>query len=172
MKTIIIPAQITTVEDKIAGSLSFTQVVLLMLPVFWGATVYIMLPVPLHMNWYKDILIGVVLVSSLILAIRIKEKIIFEWVKILLRFNLRPKYYIFNKNDAYLRRMDLLQFKEVKKIIDKPASLPNTIEAKQSSLNLPDFVRFDSLINNKKINLSFRPQKKGGLNVAFEQVKN
>lgn len=171
MKTIIIPAQITTVEDKIAGNLNFTQVILLMLPVFWGATVYIMLPTPLHLNWYKDILIGIATFTSLILAIRIKDKLIFEWLKILLRFNLRPKYYVFNKNDAYLRRIDTVLFKEEKDKDAKPAPVPDTNQTKKPGLSLPDFVHFESLINTKKLNLSYKPHKKGGLNVAFEQVE-
>lgn len=171
MKTIIIPAQITTVEDKIAGSLNFTQVILLMLPVFWGATVYIMLPAPLHLNWYKYFLIGIVTTVSLVLAIRVKDKLVFEWLKILLRFNLRPKYYVFNKNDAYLRRMDTVLIKEEKNRDIKPAPIPDTNQTERLGLSLPDFVHFESLINNKKFNLSFKPQKKGGLNVAFEQIQ-
>ena len=40
MRTTVIPAQITTVEDKIAGSLNLTQILILMIPVFWATIVY------------------------------------------------------------------------------------------------------------------------------------
>ena len=43
MRTTIIPAQITTVEDKIAGSLNMTQTLIMMFPVLWTALVYILL---------------------------------------------------------------------------------------------------------------------------------
>jgi hypothetical protein len=36
MRTRVIPAQITTVEDRIAGNLNLTQILLLMIPVILG----------------------------------------------------------------------------------------------------------------------------------------
>ena len=44
MKTQVIPAQITTVEDKIVGSLTFSQLLLLLTPVALVALIYAFMP--------------------------------------------------------------------------------------------------------------------------------
>ncbi len=63
MKTQVIPAQITTIEDKIAGNFSLTQILLLMFPVFWAAAVYTLLSPSLQLAWYK---LPVILIVQLI----------------------------------------------------------------------------------------------------------
>ena len=102
MKIRRIPAQITTVEDKIAGSLNLTQMTLLIIPVFVFMAIYVVFAPSMQFAWYKIPLF--ILSGSIppILAIRIKEKIVLTWLVILLRYNLRPAYYLFNKNDSYL----------------------------------------------------------------------
>ncbi len=171
MRTTIIPAQITTVEDKIAGNLNFTQILLLMAPVFWAAIVYTLLPSPMHLSWYKLVLVGGVLIASLTLSIRVKDKIVFQWLQVLLRFNVRPKYYVFNKNDAYLRVIDLPQLSRSSRKAVRHAHKPSTQKSQTAAFNLKDFVRFENLLGTQKFNLSFRTRKKGGLNVAFEQIQ-
>ena len=171
MRTTIIPAQITTVEDKIAGSLNFTQMLLLMIPVFWAAIVYILLPQSMHLSWYKFALILVVLVASAILAIRIKDKIILQWLQVLLRFNIRPKYYVFNKNDSYLRVMDLPNLEESSSKAVRRAHKTSEQKIPSISFDLKQFVQMESLLISQKLNLSYKAGKKGGLHVAFEQVQ-
>lgn len=171
MRTTIIPAQITTVEDKIAGSLNFTQILLLMSPVFWAAIVYILLPVPMHLSWYKISLILVAVVVSGLLAIRIKDKIILQWLQTLLRFTTRPKYYVFNKNDSYLRVMDLPKLEDAPKKAIKRAPKTATQDMLVVKFGLKEFVQLESLLLTQKLNLSYKAGKKGGLNVAFEQVQ-
>ena len=53
MKVRSIPAQITTVEDKIAGNLNLTQILLLMIPVFWLMIVYTIFPPYMEFSVYK-----------------------------------------------------------------------------------------------------------------------
>ena len=60
MRTTIIPAQITTVEDKIAGSLNMTQILILMFPVLWTAIVYLILYPAMKLTLYKLPAISVV----------------------------------------------------------------------------------------------------------------
>ncbi len=83
MRTTIIPAQITTVEDKIAGSLNLNQILILMIPVFWAAIVYAFLVPIMKLSTFKLGLILIVAFICLILAFRIKEKIIAEWLSTL-----------------------------------------------------------------------------------------
>lgn len=171
MKTTIIPAQITTVEDKIVGNLNFSQILLLILPVFWSAIVYAVFPTHMRLLLYKAVLIGAVTAFSVILSIRVKDKLIFQWVQILLRFNLRPKYYVFNKNDQNSRQTDSSLIKKAANKAARPADAAAKAETGIPGLGLDEFIRFESLLNTKKFNLSFKPQKKGGINVAFEQVE-
>ena len=71
MRTTIIPAQITTVEDKVAGSLNMTQVLILMTPILWTAIVYILLMPSMNLTSLKLVLIIISTTISGILALRI-----------------------------------------------------------------------------------------------------
>jgi len=46
-------------------------------------------------------------VICITLSLRIKGKIVIHWLSILIRYNLRAKYYIYNKNESYLRTLYL-----------------------------------------------------------------
>ena len=98
MKTTVVPAQVTTVEDRIMGNLGLSQILLIILPVFIGAGLYALLPPNMVGSLYKYLIITVVSLVSFILAIRIRGKIVLLWILTIARYNLRPKYYIFNKN--------------------------------------------------------------------------
>ncbi len=171
MRTTVIPAQITTVEDKIAGSLNLTQILILMVPIFWTTIVYTIFLPTMHLAWYKLLLILTVLFACLTLSLRIKGKVVLNWLIILLNYNLRPKYYILNKNDSYLRTLDVPVFerKPLKLLIKRVVKN----EAKQAPLtfSLREFVKFDNLIGNPKYTIRYRSVKKGGINVAFEQIQ-
>src|SRR3989344_8530921 len=99
MRSQPIPAQITTVEDKIAGNLNLTQIILLMVPVFFTTAAYAVFPPQMHLAVYKFPLVLIVLFVSLILSMRIKGKVVLNWLVILIQYNVRPRYYLFNKND-------------------------------------------------------------------------
>lgn len=171
MRTTIIPAQITTVEDKIAGNLNFTQILLLMIPVFWTTIVYVCLTPKMQVVWYKLPLAISVLVVCLILSLRIKGKVVLSWLMVLLRFNLRPKFYVFNKNEAYLRTLDLPAIEKVSpRLVRNTAKVKREIPAAQ--IKDEELVKLENLINRKGVSLSFKLGKGGGLNVAFEQVKS
>jgi len=51
MKTTTVPAQVTTVEDRLAGNLSLTQLLLLVCPVFVSCLIYVVFP-PFIKNIY------------------------------------------------------------------------------------------------------------------------
>lgn len=171
MRTTVIPAQITTVEDKIAGSLNLTQIMILMVPVFWTMIVYTIFSPAMRLAWYKLPLILVVLFSCLLLSLRVKGKVLVEWLVVLARYHLRPKFYLFNKNDSYLRTLDLPVFE--RKVVHLPKFKRAKKEVKQLTpiLNIADFVKLENIIKNSKYSMSFRSGKKGGVNVAFEKVQ-
>lgn len=169
MKVRSIPAQITTVEDKIAGNLNLTQILLLMIPVFWLMIVYTLFTPTMHFALYKIPLFLIVGVTSLILSIRIKEKIILNWLTILLRYNTRAKYYLFDKNDSYMRAMDLITFEGSKKKQPAKSTSKKTERTDNTAIALGDLVKLERLLIDPKYSFSIKSQKKGSLYVAFEQ---
>jgi hypothetical protein len=171
MRTTVIPAQITTVEDKIAGSLNLTQILLLMVPVFWTTIVYTLFYPSMKLVWYKPPLVVLVLIISLILAVRIKGKIVLHWLLMLFRFNTRPKYYLFNKNDSYLRTIDMPVFEKKQHKLFKKAKVTREVKAAIPHFNPSEMIQFENVIRNQNISLSFKTSKKGGFNVAFEQIQ-
>ena len=170
MKTVVIPAQITTVEDKIAGNFNLTQIMLLMAPVFWTVLVYTVFAPRMQLTMYKVPIIFLVTLVCIALSIRIKEKVVLSWVIILLTYNLRPKYYLLDKNDSYLRTIDLPVFEKTKRnLLKKEAT--NKLETKKAfSFSIRDLVRLEGLLKNPSYSFSLKSQKKGGLHVVFEQA--
>jgi len=153
MRTNIIPAQITTVEDKIAGSLNMTQILLLIAPVLWSALVYILLPNQMKLTNYKLPLILIVSIGLMVLAIRIRGKIILEWLSVLIVYRLRPKIYIFNKNSLYERQIDL---PEINNQVLNTKPIKKSIKSKKSDgLSVTDLVKLETLMNSGKLAVSF-----------------
>jgi hypothetical protein len=158
MRTTIIPAQITTVEDKIAGSLNMTQILILMAPILWTAIIYILLAPSMKLTSLKLVLIIISTATSGILALRIKDKIVAEWLGVLLKYRLRPKYYLFNKNDLTGRTLDIPEL-PVEQITVKK-SLKKISKAQNMNLDILDQVRFEHLIASGKVALNYQLSKK------------
>jgi hypothetical protein len=171
MRTQVIPAQITTVEDKIAGSLNLTQILLLMIPVFWTTIVYAFFAPQVHLAWYKIPLVLVVLFLCLFLSLRIKGQVVFNWLLVLLKFNSRAKYYIFNKNDSYLRILDFPLFPKKSSALLSKTKAKRKVPSVTPIFGISEISKLERLIQNPALNLSFKTAKKGGLNVAFEQIQ-
>src|ERR1039458_6831582 len=105
MKVTIVPAQVTTVEDRIAGNLRLSQLLLLTTPVFSGSLLYVVLPPVFHGAIYKLVLIVALFIICSLMAIRIKGKILLLWLVVLVHYNLRPRFYVFNKLSTHGREM-------------------------------------------------------------------
>lgn len=171
MRTTVIPAQITTVEDKIAGSLSMTQVMLLMVPVIFTTIAYTILPQRMHIEVYKIVLVLIVLLISLILSLRIKDKVVLSWLAVLLRYNVRARYYIFNKNDTYLRDIVLPKTHKKQTMLLEKAISKNEAKLKAKLPHIQDSLKIKNFIKNPNYSLSVRPNKKGGLYVAVNKIE-
>lgn len=159
MRTTIIPAQITTVEDKIAGSLNFAQILLLMIPILWGTLVYSVFIPAMRLAQYKISLVLIGTALSLVLALRVKDKIVAEWIAVLLRYKLRPKFYIFNKNDLTERTIDLLHEPALnhKKVVVKSG------KKQVKELSIKELIKFEQAMASKNLAVSFRYGRKGSL---------
>lgn len=168
MKVTVVPAQITTVEDRIAGNLGLSQLLLLAAPVFGGSALYIILPPILHSAPYKLVVITLLLVVCALLAIRIKGKILLVWLSVVLRYNLRPMCYVTNKNSLAGREQS-----SASKLIEpepEPVAQPLT-QPLSSALTPADTVRALAVMENPDAQLSFETTKQGGLYVRITEVK-
>lgn len=168
MRTTIIPAQITTVEDKIAGNLNLTQIILLLIPIFSGSAIYILFPPFSEYALYKLIVILCIAAVSCGCAIRFKEKMVLQWIGILVRYSNRPRYYLYNKNDLFLRENSNTKLSEEKTIAAKHIHKIN--ESKPAN-SLKERIKLDLLIDNPKANISFKPTRKGGMYVSISEIK-
>lgn len=167
MKTTVVPAQITTVEDRIAGTLTFPQIVLLVIPLILGAALYSGIPPKVHFSMVKIILIGLQWLFFGTLALRIKSKILGDWLVLYLRFATRPRLYIFTKND--LTGRDVITAKQEKVVEDEQDRTVKVIEKPLLTLN--EKMRLDQLFANPLLSIRIRLARKGGADVILEPVK-
>lgn len=160
MKTVIIPAQITTVEDKIIGNLTLVQLVLLILPVILDFLIYGILPRQLRLSLYKLPLLVTVTVIFASMALRIKGKLVLDWVIVLAKYQTRDKLYVFDKNTDYLRPNFTYHTKSqaVKPEPQPAATKPVTVKPSQLKFKLEDF------------RYSFIKSKKGDFNVFVTKI--
>ena len=154
MRTTIIPAQITTVEDKVAGSLNMTQVLILMTPILWTAIVYILLLPSMKLTSLKLVLIIISTTISGILALRIKDKIVAQWLGVLLKYRLRPKYWLYNKNDIINRIVDVPDIPDIA-LVSRKLSKKN-VSNKKTEINIADLVRFEQLLDSGKVAVRYQ----------------
>lgn len=157
MRATIIPAQITTVEDKIAGSLNFTQIVLLMVPVLWGTLIFAVLTPAMKISISKIGLVLIVTTVCLVLSIRVKDKIVADWLRILLRYTLRPKYSLSDKNDLTERSIDLPVLSSAKATHKTPVKAQ---KKPSSEPTVSDLIRLEQVLNSKVLAVSYRLVKK------------
>lgn len=167
MKSIIVPAQITTVEDRIAGNLSFTQMALLIAPAICTGLLFVILP-PFVSVTDPKLAMGVVLfVLSGTLAIRLRGELLLNHLVTRVSYNLRPKYYTYDKNDSYLRYEALLVAEET----PSATLIPEAVESFVASLiDMPIRARLEQAINDPRANFQF-DVKKGGLHVRIHEIK-
>ncbi len=158
MRTTIIPAQITTVEDKIAGSLNMTQILILMFPVLWTALIYILFAPAMKLVPYKLGLIGVVIMICLILVIRIKDKIVAEWLGVVLRYQFRPKYWLYNKNDSTNRIIDVPDIPDI--TLTPRKAVKKSTNKQKSEIDVADLVKLEQLISSGKVAVRYQFENK------------
>lgn len=154
MRTKVIPAQITTVEDTIAGNLNFTQILLLLTPVLLSTAIYALFPIRLSFTPYKIILMGSISMIFVLLSLRVKGRLVLKWLTILSTYVARPHVYIFNKNTLFTREYTLPSLPLIKLSLGKPTISKQKVKQEV----VPEF-DYQSLIRNPNITVRFR--KKG-----------
>ncbi len=169
MRISIVPAQITTVEDKIAGNVSVQQAMFLGIPILFGFIIALVFPPSGQFVAYKiAIVIGLFIICGS-LAIRIKDRIVVQWLKLFVIYSARPLYYVYDKNSTYLRSPEAAEAATVSETTDiqpvkKPTKPTNNISAKE-------FVRLEQFATDARAGMKFEVGKKGELNVRITEVK-
>ena len=169
MKATVVPAQVTTVEDRVAGNLGFSQLILFAVPVFGGSLLYAVLPPSMGASLYKIVVIGIIAIVCSIFAIRIKGKIFLLWMIVLLRYNLRPQLYIFNKNTESFRvdyPEPVITKRETNERAKAKLSLPSP-----PKLGLVDTARAYAALDDPLRQLRYETTKRGGLYVRYTEIE-
>lgn len=168
MRSTIVPAQITTIEDRVAGSLGLSQVLLLTLPVFGGSALFVILPPFFNYAVYKVVAIVCFAVLCGLLAIRIKGKILLLWLVVIVRYMRRPRYYVYDKNDMFMRE----EFPRTKEIeVKERAMQSKPVLEHLPKLSTAELARIEGVIANPAANLHFTTNRKGGLDVHITEIK-
>ena len=167
MKTTIVPAQITTVEDKVAGNISFTQLLLMVVPVFFGGAVFTFVPPFMNITAGKGIAVALIATIFLGLAIRIRGRLILEWIIIRMRYNRRPRYVVFQKNSDYLRT-EISKVAPAEEEPARPDSQENPFTLRE--VDVSSLVHYEKLLNDPNTDIHFETTKKGALRVYIKQI--
>jgi hypothetical protein len=168
MKTTVVPAQITSVEDKIAGNLTFKQLILMIAPVFVSTALFVLLPPFTKYRLYKVILSATFGLLCLALALRVKGKLVIEWIAMLSRYNLRPRIYVFNKNSSYARTITIKP-KQTKTEVSEPKLKKSVMP--QLAFTTGEIINFENALGNPNADMHFIRSKKGGLRVHIKEIK-
>jgi hypothetical protein len=168
MKTSVVPAQITTVEDKIAGNMTFAQILFLVIPLILGTIVYIFVPPGSHLNIMKAVIIGFQFFAFGLLAVRIKGQTIADKILIFLRYSLRPHLYVFTKNDLATRDVVLIEKTKKKTRTKKNITKDKNDTRVRSKI---DKSLMSQVLTDPSLMVRLELGKKGGIDVSFSADK-
>lgn len=166
MRTAVLPAQITSVEDRITANLSLKQVILIVIPIVITGFIYFAFPPINHLSLYKIIFSFLLLLVFLTLSYRINGKIILELLITRGRYERRPKIYVYQKGFSHVNtEVDNTSLKLRFKISKRHSIKPSEVK-----VNYAQIAQLQSLAQEKNVKMVFKPGKKGGLNVSVYQT--
>lgn len=99
----MVPAQILTIEDTIAGNLTMKQLALIGVSVLGSGSIYFLIEPANKVSLLKFLLLAVFNAVVLGSAIRLKGVLLMDWAFVGLVYMLRPRYWIYDKASTYLR---------------------------------------------------------------------
>ncbi len=162
MKTSVVPAQITTVEDKMVGNLTFNQILIFIAALISSTTVYLLIPPISKLSPLKLVIIFFLFMIFGFLALRIKGQTGAERLSVFIGYNLRPHLYLFTKNDDQTRDIP----KEPKKSSKKGQNqIKNKLKPQVKSNQPP----IDPLLIDPALMIRVKLAKKGGVDVSFNK---
>lgn len=166
MRSTIVPAQVTTVEDRIVGNLGVSQVLLLVSPLFLLFTFRLLLPPFGHLTSLK-VTIWIAISSLLALsALRIRGTIVLFHATSIVRYMQRPTYYLFDKHSSAGRT----QYTGPEALIEDARPVVSETVQRTLLLNTAEVANLERLLANPAANVSF-DFTKGGLRVHLTEIK-
>ena len=162
MKISVVPAQITTVEDKMVGNLTFNQILLFIAALISFTTLYLLIPPILKLSLLKLVIIFFLFMIFGLLALRIKGLTGAERLSVFIRYNRRPHLYLFTKNDYSTRDIP----KEPKKTRKRGKNQIKHKLKPQIKRNQPPI---DPLLIDPALMIRVKLAKKGGVDVSFNK---
>jgi hypothetical protein len=165
MKRTIIPAQITTVEDRFAANLTLSQLITLSSALFLDIFLFLILPKFAKLDTYKVVTFTLIDPVIAALAYRYKEDTLLNWLKLIHEYRSNTHIYIFDKNTDFNRPGDLdietetEPTKQVKVVNEKP--IPMAIEDRVKAYKLLD-----------QIDYEFKFAKSKGAEVNVQIIQN
>lgn len=169
MKVALVPAQVTSVEDMIVNGLTLKQLVILMLPVFLCGVSYTLIPPVFTFTSIKLIVLMILTPALLVLAIKIKGELILNWALVIMQYNMRPKFYIFTKNDYYLRESKRPYNNCVELVSDEITLHKRPV--KKNDIRLREIVEFEKLVMKTNANVAVSANNAGGIHVSISEIK-
>lgn len=135
-----------------------TQIFILMLPVLWTALIYTLVAPVMKLAPYKIALVLFFTSICVILSLRIKDKIVAQWLGIVLRYQARPKYWLYNKNDSTNRIIDVPEIPNIGLMAKKPVAkvIQNPVE-----VDVADLMKLEHLITTGRIAVRYQFGNKG-----------
>lgn len=152
MKSSVLPAEITSVEDKITANLSLKQLILMVVPVVLSGFIFFVAPPINKMSLYKFLISFLLFLIFLTLAIRLNNKIILEWLIITGKFYIRPKIYVFSKDIEYA---PIAHKTNKQENLKADSSIPERLDM----VNPADISKAQFLIVNSDVKISFNTKK-------------
>ncbi|GAC1502861.1 MAG: hypothetical protein NVS1B10_07750 [Candidatus Saccharimonadales bacterium] len=168
MKTVFVPAQMTTIEDKIAGNLNLSQLLLLVSPILINLLLYVLLPKQLKLTFYKLLLMFFITLVCFGLAIRIKNKLVLNWLLIARRYCSSPRYFLFDKNNLYLRHREFATNPSTNNLNE---TKPRVVTSELSRLSTEESIKLRAILEDPKTSLGFRLNRGGKLNVSVTEIE-
>jgi hypothetical protein len=150
MRISIVPAEMTSVKDKIIGNLELKQILLLATPLIFAIFTYIAIPPFNKTNSPKIILFIIFSFISSILSINISGELVLEIIINGFKYLIRPKIHLSTIKNLEDEILENLKNNEISMENSRPPEIKDRIK-----LDLP------------KGNVAFYVNRKGALNVRF-----
>ncbi len=165
-RTTAVPAQITTVEDKIIGSLSMMQLILLGSALIGSGLLFLFFAPASRISILKIVLLVVLNLLCCGSAFRYKDELLVKWAVLGLRYTSRPRRWVYDKNSVYARPLRQIETKTAaEKLVAKEVTY-EPIDA----LDTPARVRLEHLMRDPAAQVRF-VNTKGGMKVVYTKTE-
>ena len=94
MRSTLVPAQITTLEDRVTANLSMRQILIFILVIFINIILFCLLPPFFKLDPIKITLSLLISIQLMTLAIRVKGHLILDHLLLMARYKFRPRIYL------------------------------------------------------------------------------